>query len=109
MKKKYARNQLYIRFIIVTAALVLTVSFLFGNIFVFAKSDQTQMISYKYFTSVKIQSGDTLWDLAQTYYSNEYESLTDYIEDVKKINSLTSDSIHAGKYLMIPYYSEHVK
>ena len=56
------------------------------------------------YTSIKIQSGDTLWTIAEEYMCPEYDDINAYIKDVKQINNLHSDTIHAGRYLMVPYY-----
>lgn len=60
----------------------------------------------KYFTTVQIESGDTLWDIAQDYISPEYASIQDYIDEVESINHISEDDITAGCYITIPYYSE---
>ena len=48
---------------------------------------------------------DTLWSIAEEYMDEEhYDSITDYLEEVKRMNSLTNDTIHYGEYLIIPYF-----
>lgn len=54
--------------------------------------------------SIQIKEGDTLWSIAKTYYVPECGSFTDYLKEIKNTNSLKSDSIHAGRYLLIPIY-----
>lgn len=58
----------------------------------------------KYYKSIVIEKGDTLWTIADQYISEEYSSKPDYIDEVKHMNNLVSDEIHAGNYLVIPYY-----
>ena len=58
----------------------------------------------KYYTSIQIQEGDTLWSIAENYMTEEYDSIQDYIDEVSMINSLNSKTIHTGQYLNIPYY-----
>jgi cell division protein YceG involved in septum cleavage len=65
--------------------------------------------SYKYYTSIQIEKGDTLWDIASRYMSEEYLSAETYVQEVKKINSLEDDTIHYGRYLTVPYYSTELK
>lgn len=60
----------------------------------------------KYFTTVQIEAGDTLWDISQEYISPEYASIQDYIDEVESINHISVDDITAGCYITIPYYSE---
>ncbi|MCM1498633.1 MAG: LysM peptidoglycan-binding domain-containing protein [Clostridium sp.] len=57
----------------------------------------------KSFITIEISEGDTLTSLAQEYAvsSNDY---SDYIEEVKSINNLKSDTIHSGCYLLVPVY-----
>ncbi len=56
-----------------------------------------------YYKSIKVSEGDTLWDIAGQYMGSEFSDKQSYIEEVKRINHLTDDTIHSGSYLMIPY------
>lgn len=68
--------------------------------------DSLDDVSYKYYTSILIKSGDTLWTLAEEYGDDiHYKSNAAYIEEVKQINHLAGDQINAGEYLIVPYYS----
>lgn len=63
-------------------------------------------IAYKYFTSVQVEPGDTLWKLAERYADQEhYASRDQYIAEVMAMNHLTDEAISAGSYLILPYYS----
>lgn len=64
---------------------------------------------YKYYTSIQIENGDSLWSIAKIYAEPEYISREDYIKEIKLINSMTSDTIHSGQYLTIFYYSSEFK
>ncbi|MDO4332105.1 MAG: LysM peptidoglycan-binding domain-containing protein [Eubacteriales bacterium] len=66
-------------------------------------------ISYKYFTSVRIEPGDTLYSIAQEHADEHYSSTDAYIEEVCRTNHLTSTEICAGDYLIIPYYSSEFR
>jgi hypothetical protein len=70
------------------------------------KEDQER---YKYYTSIQLESGDTLWDIANEYMTKEYSDADAYIREVKEINYLSSDDITAGMYLIVPYYSDEIK
>lgn len=67
--------------------------------------------SYKYFTCVQIEPGETLWALADRYADREhYASQNQYIDEVTRMNHLAGEEICAGNYLILPYYStEFVK
>lgn len=62
-------------------------------------------ISCKYYTSIEVQSGDTLWSIASDHITEEYHDMNAYIDEVCSINKISQDEIHAGQYLTIPYYS----
>ncbi len=55
--------------------------------------------------SVKIEKNDTLWSIAEEYYSDEYRDIADYVDSIKKANNLKSDTIQAGNYIIVPYYT----
>ncbi len=55
--------------------------------------------------SVYIEQGDSLWSIAEEFYTPEFKSLSDYISVIKACNGLDSDMIHEGRYLVVPYYT----
>lgn len=84
---------------------------LFAAWFISGKMDSSEVHAleevnnYKYYTSIQIQQGDSLWSIAGDYMSADYSDIDEYISEVKQLNHLKSDAIHAGEYLLIPYYS----
>lgn len=63
-------------------------------------------VSYKYYTSIQVQKGDTLWNIANVYMTEEYVDANEYIEEICSINHIDASEIHSGQYLTIPYYSD---
>ncbi len=59
----------------------------------------------KLVASVKIEKGDSLWSIADQYFSEEYDDMNTYIDEIMYSNSLTSDVIHEGSYIIVPYYT----
>lgn len=59
----------------------------------------------KYFKCIDIERGDTLWSIADEYMTEEYDSVEEYIAEVKSINSLTDDTLYNGATLIVPYYA----
>jgi len=55
-------------------------------------------------TSVEVQPGDTLWSIAESYYTEECVDICAYIDEIKKTNNLYDDKIVSGNYLIVPYY-----
>ncbi len=77
----------------------------FGSFLSNAESAQDKALdTFKYYRSITVESGDSLWNIAQENITEEYDSVQDYIEEVCFINSITADDIHAGHHLIIPYY-----
>ncbi len=69
-----------------------------------AKGNSSAPDRYKYYTSIYIEEGDSLWSIAEQY-AYEGISTVDYINELKKINSLKNENIKAGCYLLVSYYS----
>lgn len=59
----------------------------------------------KCYKSIEISYGDTLWNIAEKYMNNDYDSVQAYMKELKEINGLSGDKIYEGKYLMVPYYN----
>ena len=59
-----------------------------------------------YYTSVRIQPGDTLWEIAEETMPDDCVSVQAYVETLKKMNNLGSDDLQAGQYLIIAYTAE---
>lgn len=55
-------------------------------------------------TSIEVQPGDTLWSIAETYYTEECCDLRSYIDEIKKTNNMYDDKLVSGRYLIVPYY-----
>ena len=74
-----------------------------------AEAGTSESSRYKYYTSIQVEHGSSLWEIAREYASSEYEDLDEYIREVRQINHLDQDTIYAGSYLCIPYYSSEYK
>lgn len=86
-------------------ALVLALSVILSNGFVDAHGNSTESpVRHKYYKSIEIASGDTLWDIAKEFMNEDYDSIYAYIDELKYINGLTSDGIQEGQYLTVAYY-----
>lgn len=60
----------------------------------------------RYFTSIQIQRGDSLWDIASRYSQGSGYSVQEYIEELKRMNGLRHENIHSGEYLTVVYFAE---
>ncbi len=102
--RRQRERRRHIWFLAVTASLIITVSFLTGSFLSNAKERQSQT-AYKYYTSILIHEGDTLWSIARLYMDAHYDSEEAYIRELKQINALEDDHIRTGMYLVVPYYA----
>ena len=91
------------------AALLTVILVLVFNTANIANAGIRETERYKYFTSIEVEAGTSLWDIAEEYMTEEYRSPKDYIQEVKNINHMESDLIYEGSYLCIPYYSTEKK
>ena len=62
-------------------------------------------LSFKYYKQIEVSYNDTLWSIAEDYSDSHYDSIQDYIREVKSINHLRSDMVLEGQKLIVPYYS----
>ena len=85
---------------------VMAVILIGGSISGFAKGPKRQESACKYYTSIAIERGDTLWGIASKYMTSEYGGAKEYIREVRALNHMDGDCIREGEYLMIPYYSD---
>ncbi len=101
------RRELRQRFLIciLTFIIVVTFSSLFFSFKTKAQGNDEEIL-YKYYKSIVVQDGDTLWNYACQYGEAQYyDSHDDYIKEVIRINTLSDDRITAGQHLILPYYS----
>ena len=93
--------------LVMTICLIITCTISMNGFRSNAKDGSTE-VSYKYYKSISVANNDTLWSIAEQYMDAEhYDSISDYIQEVKCMNHLTDDMINYGDYLVIPYYDNH--
>ena len=93
-RRKIQRRKLQI---LAAAALLSLVAVTFLLIFHFTPQNtqadsEPKAPTYKYYTSIRVSSGDTLWDIAKEYRTEEYSDISSYIAEVREINHLSSIS-----------------
>ena len=98
-----------IMFTVITVVLVLTLSiggFAFGS----RAQDKESEVLFKYYKNIEVQYGETLEDIADTYFcEGKYSDYDHYISEVMQINGLYNEEVSAGSFLIIPYYSAEFK
>ena len=52
-----------------------------------------------------VRHNDTLWTIAQRYYTSEAGTIQSYIREIKELNQMTGDRIYAGQHICVPCYA----
>lgn len=97
--KKYRIKNRF-RFITFMALMVVITVFTFGSMFGLNESDSLSTPAY---IEVKVQSGDTLWDIADTYGPDDVD-VRRVIYEICRINHVTADTIVPGQQILVPEY-----
>lgn len=91
--------------LIALSFVVLFCSHLFGNSLIntLAGEDTVNSVN-KYYTSIEIKKGDTLWSIAGKYSENSGLTRSQYLKELKDMNGLREDRIQSGRYLTVMYF-----
>lgn len=107
--REVAKKKMFL-LMVATILFVLIGGIAIGNNFSSAQVNAEETCEQnKYYKSIYIESGDTLWSIAKDYCTNYSVDIEDYIDEIKQLNNLASDEIHHGQYLMVAYYDSHTK
>ncbi|HJA93860.1 MAG TPA: LysM peptidoglycan-binding domain-containing protein [Candidatus Eisenbergiella merdipullorum] len=90
--------------ILAAAAFLILATAAIRESFIVKAQDTHSAVTYKYYTSIRIGEGDSLWSIAADY-AEGFDSPEDFIREVIHTNHLLDSDIRAGDYLIIPYYS----
>ena len=98
------------RIIALVVLLIVSLLILLGSsIRTFASSRSNESL-HKYYTSVRIENGDSLWNLADQYTVDGIYDRNDFIKETCELNQLTDqDDLHSGEYIIVGYYSTDAK
>lgn len=94
----------------VAIIIVVALGILLGTSMNALASSEKDIASYnKYYVSIRIESGDTLWSIADEYVEGFNLSKEAYIAEVCQINGISENNIQAGDHIVVPYYSQEIK
>lgn len=96
MKKYRVKNPK--RFVSFLTVLLLVISFSAGAALGFFDASSKDAISY---TTIQVQPGDTLWQLARTYGTKDAD-VRETIYRICKINNVSAETLQVGQYISIP-------
>ncbi|MCR4586202.1 MAG: LysM peptidoglycan-binding domain-containing protein [Lachnospiraceae bacterium] len=61
---------------------------------------------FKYYSTVRVEKGDSLWGYAQLYSQGSGKSTEEYIDELCSINHISKHgTLRSGTTLTLPYYS----
>ena len=103
-KSNVFSQQIHRQFIFFSASgLIAVIVCIMLNVFPVSADSTHSQTGSVYYTSIEIQPGDTLWNIAEETMTSEYSSVPEYVKVLKEINSLDSDQLEAGQNLIIAY------
>ena len=98
------------RMLALVVLIIISLGILLGTSVNTLASSKADVGSYnKYYTSVRVEAGDTLWTIAEEYIADFNIDKQDYIAEICSINEICEDEIHAGDYIVVAYYSKDMK
>lgn len=96
------------RTIAIVAILLVSILIILGsNMRTFASNDGRP--TNKYYTSVQVQKGETLWTIADEYIGSYAIDKSEYVKEICQLNHINGEEIHAGDYIVVCYYSKDLK
>ena len=100
------RREMHKNFLLTLLTICLAVMLAFSvNVILSNAKSKDAPVYYKYYTSIVVNSGDTLLSIAKEHKGTQYETANAYVKEVMQMNALSDDKIVAGQHLVIPYYS----
>lgn len=96
-------------FILVLVVMICLTVFSSGILAHAEEKERSQETYYKYFTTIQVEAGDTLWGIADRYLCEQSGSREEYIRELQQLNGLKGDNIQIGQYLVVVYYSTEYK
>ena len=108
---KHRKTNSIRRFVTGIAALVMvmSLSFGFGSFFTSAHDSKAEEPSgERYYKSVQLEKGDSLWSIAQRYRRTE-DSIYEYMDELAEANHLSlkdRNNLQEGDYLVVSYYGD---
>ncbi|RGY95266.1 LysM peptidoglycan-binding domain-containing protein [Clostridium sp. AM58-1XD] len=86
--------------------ITITSSVFFGHSIFNAMAGEEQGRFSRYYKSIQIKDGDSLWSIAGEYRENSRMSTDEYVDELRSMNRLKNDTIHTGQYLTVVYFED---
>jgi len=99
MKKKYRIKSKFRFTLFMTIAILMFISAAGTAI----GMNQAESLTKPFYTEIVVQSGDTLWELAQEF-GPDHKDVREVVYEICRINEISADSIYPGQTILIPEY-----
>jgi hypothetical protein len=86
--------------VVVSLLIILFCVFALSTVTTAKHAKAAQRNTLERYESVRVVGGDSLWTIAEKYRGKE--NTADFVKELKILNSLSSDRIEAGSYLLVP-------
>ena len=101
-RKQVAKQKMML--LLVTVFIITVGSIVFGSIFSSANNPERNFKQHKYYKSIVIEDGDSLWSIAEDYCTETCDDTRAYVNELKELNGLSSETIYEGQHLLVIYY-----
>lgn len=92
------------KLMMILAVAVLISANMFGHSLMNAMADTPEEPAMsRCYKSITIEEGDSLWEIAREYSDGTKLSVKEYVKELKQMNGLKEDTIHAGNHLTVMY------
>ena len=79
----------------------------FGHTLLNVHAEEEEILDQnRYYTSIQITQGDSLWNIASHYAAGSSYTTQEYLEELKRMNGLKEEKIHSGEYLTVMYFAK---
>ncbi len=73
------------------------------------RTDAVSVPTYKYYTTVEVNQGESLWSVAEDHMTEGYDDIYELMGEIYDINHLKSETLDVGQKIIVPYYSTEYK
>lgn len=106
LQNKTGKGILYMVTVCIAVCMILSLYITMAE----AKGSDSSLPRYKYYKTIEVEDGDTLWNIADRYMGSDYKDKKTYIKEVMEMNQLGSENqIYDGQQLTVAYYSTERK
>ena len=104
LAKREAQLRTRKRLLAIALLILLIMGILFGiKVPVLAGKEENGTVQ-KYYKTICIEAGDTLWDIAGEYMTDSNMTRQEYVDAICSLNDIEADEIVAGDQLIVMYY-----